>query len=286
MKKSISLAGVIFGLLLIAVVSWSGSAGVWQAFTVPPVIVGAIAALLIQWGGFVVAWRYQTERFFDLLGSGSFIVIVLIAVFVSRSNLGLLDVFLAGAVCLWAVRLGSFLVTRIRLTGEDKRFEKMKLDFLWFLMTWTLQGAWVVVTSAVVLSVIGDGDAQQIGFVEATGLAIWLLGMTLEVVADEQKKKFRSAGNDSFISTGLWSRSRHPNYFGEVLLWSGLSIAALPVLTGWQLATLVSPIFVWTLLTKISGVPMLEAKADRRWKDDASYVEYKKNTPLLIPRLW
>ncbi|MBM45314.1 MAG: hypothetical protein CL458_03565 [Acidimicrobiaceae bacterium] len=286
MKKPISFTGVVVGLMLIAAVSLSGSAGLWQTFSVPPIIVGGIAALLLQWVGFAVAWRYQTERFFDLLGSGTFLVIVLMMLAGSRSNLGLLDIFLGAAVSVWAIRLGWFLVARIRLTGSDKRFEKIKADFLWFLMTWTLQGTWVVVTSVAAVSVIGDGEAQQIGLIEVIGFTIWALGMTIEVVADEQKKKFRRAGTDSFIRTGLWSRSRHPNYFGEVLLWSGLSLSALPSLNGWQMMTLVSPIFVWTLLMKVSGVPMLEAKADHRWRDDASYAEYKKSTPLLVPRLW
>ncbi len=283
-KKTSSL-GILVGVVLIAIVALGGSAGSWDRFSLPPIVIGAAAALLLQWIGFAFAWKLQSERFFDLIGSATFGMVVLLSTFCARANLGLLDVFLAGAVAVWAARLGSFLVTRVRLVGSDIRFDAIKRDFLWFLMTWTLQGTWVVVTAGPVMTVIGDGIAQPIGIVETLGLVAWIIGLSLEIVADAQKKKFREVGNDSYIQSGLWSRSRHPNYFGEILLWSGLAVAAVPSLTGWQLVTSVSPLFVWALLMKISGAPMLEAKADRRWGNDPAYIEYKSKTPLLVPRL-
>ena len=211
-------------------------------------------------------------------------MVVLVSTVWSRANLGLLDVFLAVAVAVWAFRLGSFLVTRVRMVGSDVRFDAIKRDFLWFLMTWTLQGTWVVVTAGPVMTVVGDGISQPIGILEPLGIVAWGIGLRLEIVADEQKKKFRQAGNDSFIQSGLWSRSRHPNYFGEILLWSGLAMAAVPSMSGWQFVTSVSPLFVWALLMKISGAPMLEAKANRRWGSDPAYLEYKSKTPQLVPR--
>tara|TARA_Y100000590_G_C14886267_1_gene700875 strand:- start:17 stop:484 length:468 start_codon:yes stop_codon:yes gene_type:complete len=155
-------------------------------------------------------------------------------------------------------------------------------------MTWTLQAVWVVGTSGAVLSVVGDGRAQQIGPIEGFGLSVWMVGFLIEIVADEQKRRFRLAqpSKTSFISTGLWGRTRHPNYFGEILLWSGLAITVLPSLAGWQLATLASPVFVWILLTKISGIPILEAAANNRWGQDPKYLAYTKRTPLLLPRIW
>ena len=283
-KKASSL-GILVGVVLIAIVALGGSDGSWDRFTLPPVVIGAAAALLLQWIGFVFAWKFQSERFFDLIGSATFGMVVLVSTVCSRANLGLLDVFLAAAVAVWAFRLGSFLVTRVRLVGSDVRFDAIKRDFLWFLMTWTLQGTWVVVTAGPVMTLVGDGISQPIGILETLGIIAWVIGLGLEIVADEQKKKFRQAGNDSFIQSGLWSRSRHPNYFGEILLWSGLAMAAVPSLSGWQIVTSVSPLFVWALLMKISGAPMLEAKADRRWGNDPAYLEYKSKTPLLVPRL-
>jgi|TARA_B110000263_G_C15305240_1_gene510011 steroid 5-alpha reductase family enzyme len=278
--------GILLGLALAVAIALSGASGAWTQYDTPPILVAAAVAILVQWAAFVFAWRRQSEHFFDLTGSATFISVVLIAAFLSRAALGPLDIALGAAVIAWALRLGAFLVSRVRSVGSDKRFEAIKPKFLWFLMTWTLQGVWVVATASVALAVVGDGQAQSIGVVELVGLLLWLAGLGIEVVADEQKRRFRQQGAVTFITTGLWSKSRHPNYFGEMLLWSGLALAACPSLIGWQLVTMVSPVFVWALLIKISGAPMLEAKADRRFGNDPEYVAYKKATPLLIPRLW
>jgi len=278
--------GILLGLALAVAIALSGASGAWTQYDTPPILVAAAVAILVQWAAFVFAWRRQSEHFFDLTGSATFISVVLIAAFLSRAALGPLDIALGAAVIAWALRLGAFLVSRVRSVGSDKRFEAIKPKFLWFLMTWTLHGVWVVATASVALAVVGDGQAQSIGVVELVGLLLWLAGLGIEVVADEQKRRFRQQGAVTFITTGLWSKSRHPNYFGEMLLWSGLALAACPSLIGWQLVTMVSPVFVWALLIKISGAPMLEAKADRRFGNDPEYVAYKKATPLLIPRLW
>ncbi|MAK23682.1 MAG: hypothetical protein CL414_00510 [Acidimicrobiaceae bacterium] len=279
------MSGTLVGLVLVAAVSICGADGLWGEFDLPPVLIAALGAILVQWLAFGFAWKFKSERFFDLFGSGTFVFVVLIAALYSRSHLGLFDVALMVAVSLWALRLGSFLVTRVRMVGFDRRFDAMKQDFSWFLMTWTLQGTWVVVTTAPVVTVIGDGSSQPLGLIEIVGLLIWLGGFSIEIIADDQKKKFRLSGSDTFIQTGLWNRSRHPNYFGEIVLWTGLALAAFPSLDRFQLLTLISPLFVWALLVKISGIPMLEAKAERKWGSERSYVEYKSRTPMLVPRL-
>ncbi len=279
------MSGTLVGLVLVAAVSICGADGLWGEFDLPPVLVAALGAILVQWLAFGFAWKFKSERFFDLFGSGTFVFVVLIAALYSRSHLGLFDVALMVAVSLWALRLGSFLVTRVRMVGFDRRFDAMKQDFSWFFMTWTLQGTWVVVTTAPVVTVIGDGSSQPLGLIEIVGLLIWLGGFSIEIIADDQKKKFRLSGSDTFIQTGLWNRSRHPNYFGEIVLWTGLALAAFPSLDRFQLLTLISPLFVWALLVKISGIPMLEAKAERKWGSERSYVEYKARTPMLVPRL-
>ena len=119
------------------------------------------------------------------------------------------------------------------------------------------------------------------------GLIIWILGFTFEVVADAQKSRFRAdlQNKDKFIQSGLWSLSRHPNYFGEIVLWIGIAIIAVPVLKGWQWVCMISPVFVTVLLTRISGIPPLEKRADEKWGGQNGYEEYKAHTPVLIPRL-
>ena len=110
-------------------------------------------------------------------------------------------------------------------------------------------------------------------------------GLAIEIAADRQKQRFRAAPQnaDAFVNTGLWAYCRHPNYLGEILLWTGVAIVALPALEGFSYLTLVSPVFVWALLVHISGVPMLEARADRKWGSEPAYQAYKARTPVLLP---
>ena len=116
--------------------------------------------------------------------------------------------------------------------------------------------------------------------------AAWVSGFAIEVIADQQKKKFRreSKNKGKFIHTGLWAWSRHPNYFGEIILWIGVAVIALPVLSGWRWVALISPIFVTILLTRISGIPILERRAETQWGGKDDYKTYAANTPMLLPR--
>jgi steroid 5-alpha reductase family enzyme len=118
------------------------------------------------------------------------------------------------------------------------------------------------------------------------GFVVWLIGIGIEALADQQKSAFRAdpANKGKFIQSGLWAWSRHPNYFGEIVLWVGVAIIAFPVLSGWQLVTLVSPLFVILLLTRVSGIPMLEKRADERWGGQPDYEAYKERTPVLVMR--
>jgi steroid 5-alpha reductase family enzyme len=197
------------------------------------------------------------------------------------------SLLLTGIVIVWAVRLASFLYLRIRNAGEDRRFREIKQSFGRFLLTWTLQGLWVAFSLAAALAAITSTLRKDLDLFAVAGFLIWLTGFTLEVTADRQKSAFNAkAGNKGkFISTGLWSWSRHPNYFGEIVLWTGVAVIALPILQGWQWVTLISPIFIVILLTRISGVPMLERRADQKWGGQPEYESYKARTSVLIPLL-
>ena len=152
-------------------------------------------------------------------------------------------------------------------------------------MTWTLQGCWVFVTASCALAALTSARHAPANIWLYLGVAIWICGFVLEVAADRQKTAFRMKPEnaDRFITHGLWAWSRHPNYFGEIVLWIGIALIAVPVLQGWQYATLISPAFVILLLTRISGVRMLEARAERAWGDDPDYRHYRDTTPMLIP---
>jgi steroid 5-alpha reductase family enzyme len=193
---------------------------------------------------------------------------------------------LAGIVTIWAVRLSTFLFKRIQDAGEDRRFRDIKPSFVRFLLTWTIQGLWVSLTIAAALAAITTITRRDLDLFALVGFLVWLFGMVIEVVADRQKSEFRAdpQNADKFIKTGLWSWSRHPNYFGEIVLWIGVAIIAIPVLSGWQLLTLISPIFVAILLTRVSGIPMLEARANEKWGGQTEYEDYKTSTSVLIPK--
>jgi steroid 5-alpha reductase family enzyme len=182
--------------------------------------------------------------------------------------------------------LGTYLFNRILKSGKDTRFDELKVSFLRFLMTWTLQGLWVTFTAAAAWGAITTATRRPLGWPALVGFLIWAFGFGFELLADAQKNAFKAdpANEGDFIDTGLWSWSRHPNYFGEIVLWVGVAVIALPVLTGWQLATLISPFFVTLLLTQVSGIPILEKKADKRWGGQEDYEAYKERTPVLIPR--
>ncbi len=188
-------------------------------------------------------------------------------------------------VAVWAARLGSFLYRRISRDGSDGRFDKMKFDFPQFLMTWTIQGLWVSLTLAAALAIITASDRQAFGAIGIVGALVWLAGFVIEVMADTQKSTFRAdpANEGRFITTGLWSWSRHPNYFGEITLWTGMAIMAIPVLSGWRWIALVSPVFVFVLLTRISGIPLLERRAEKRWGSDPEFRAYTDSTSVLVP---
>jgi steroid 5-alpha reductase family enzyme len=242
-------------------------------------------AFLIQWLAFIPAYLRQTEKFFDLTGSLTYISVTIIAVLLSPEVDGR-SILLLALVVIWAARLGTFLFRRIHKAGKDDRFDAIKPSFPRFLITWTLQGLWVSFTLAAALAAITTTTREDLGLFALIGFLIWVFGFAIEVVADAQKSRFRAdpANKGRFIQTGLWARSRHPNYFGEIVLWIGVAVIALPVLRGWQWVTLISPVFVALLLTRVSGIPMLEKKADEKWGGQEDYEAYKARTPVLIPR--
>ena len=272
-------------LAVAALVALAGSQGGSSVGGFPVFALCVIVAFAIQWVAFVPAYLLQSERFFDLTGGLTYITVTVVAVLFSDAP-DARSYLLLAMVVIWAVRLASYLFLRIRKAGADTRFDAIKPSFPRFLNTWTLQGLWVTLTLAAALAAITTTERVGIGTVTAIGLLVWVAGFGLEVVADAQKSRFRAdpANKGRFIHTGLWSWSRHPNYFGEILLWVGVAIVALPVLRGWQWATLISPVFVALLLLRVSGVPLLEKSADEKWGGQLDYEAYKHRTSLLVPR--
>jgi len=281
-KNAVSVTGIVIAILMGLGMAYLGSMGGVVANGLPIFAVGVALSFVIQWIVFIPAFVFSSEKFFDLTGSLTYISLVMFAAYLVP-EMTPRDYLIAGLVLVWAFRLGQFLFRRVLQAGEDRRFRTMKTDFLQFLMTWTLQGLWVSITLGAGLAAMTSESKVNLGVMAYIGLALWVLGFAIEVIADAQKTRFRAVPEhqDLFIQTGLWAWSRHPNYFGEILLWFGMALIAFPALQGGQYATLISPIFVFVLMTYISGVRMLEARADRKWGDDKSYQDYKARTPVL-----
>lgn len=276
---ALPIIGVIGALL-----AWAGSQNGASFGFLPVYSWGVLLAFVIQWIAFVPAYLSQSEKYYDLVGSLTYLSVLTLGVSLSPHK-DLRTLILSVCIGCWAIRLGSFLFLRIRAVGEDSRFNEIKPHFFRFLMAWSLQGLWVCFSLAAAMAAITSTQSVPLGLWGMLGLGIWLLGFAFEAVSDEQKRRFRNnpENKGQFIRSGLWAWSRHPNYFGEITLWVGIALLALPALRGWQWVTLISPVFVALLITRISGVPMLEEKADERWGGQEDYEAYKARTPVLIP---
>lgn len=283
-----ALAAMPVIALVGSALAWAGSQHGLVAVGGPVFALCVALAFALNAIAFVPAWLGRSERYYDATGSATYLAVVWLAFGVGRADLR--SGLLAGLISIWAIRLGRFLFARIREAGRDPRFDAIKVDFTRFLMAFLLQGLWVSLTAGAALAAMttaGPRAAAPIGPLEALGIAVWLVGFALEVVADGQKRAFRAdpANRERFITNGLWARCRHPNYLGEIVLWTGVALIASPALEGWQRLTLVSPLFVALLLTRISGIPMLERRAQKRWGGDPAFRDYLARTPRLIPRL-
>jgi steroid 5-alpha reductase family enzyme len=266
-------------------VAIAGSQGGARVAGFPLFALAVGLAFLFQWIAFIPAYLLQSEKFYDLTGSITYITIMVVTFLLSPYKDGR-SLLLMALVVIWAGRLGTFLFRRIQKSGKDERFDEIKPSFFGFLNAWTLQGLWVTFTASAALAAITTTARKDLGWFALVGLLVWISGFAIEVVADAQKSRFKSdpANKGDFISSGLWAWSRHPNYFGEIMLWIGVAIIAIPVLRGWQWVTMISPVFVTLLITQISGVPMLEKRADETWGGQEDYEEYKQKTPVLLPR--
>ena len=254
----------------------------------PVILLCAIVSFATHWIIAVPSLITSSEKYFDFTGMVATLLVVLTAMFAllsSGAEASIRSVFVASFVSVWTLRLGIFLYKRIVKAGEDIRFRDIKKSLPKFLMTWTLSALWVFLTTVNAITLIALNPLEPIGIFFIMGALLWLLGFGFEVIADRQKKYFSEQPKNEgrFITQGLWSVSRHPNYFGEIILWAGIAIISLPFLSGWQYVTLVSPVFVFLLLTRISGLPFLEDKAEKKWGEDKDYIEYKKRTPILVP---
>ena len=255
-------------------------------------LVGHLLVLIfvIQWIAYIPAFIFKTEKFYDLTGSLTYIAAISFALYSTNTSQSLDpgSLIIGAAIIVWAVRLGSFLFMRVHKDKKDGRFDTIKTSFSQFFMTWTLQGMWVFICSSAALVAIANPTGVPINIVFIIGLALFILGFVVEIIADNQKSAFRSIpeNKDVFINEGLWARSRHPNYFGEITLWTGITVMGISTFEGMNYLALFSPIFSYLLLNYVSGVRMLEYRGHKKWGHLDAYKVYKESTPKLIPKIF
>ena len=243
----------------------------------------------IQWLAWIPASIFQSERFYDLMGGMTYLAVVAFSLWAGAQSddPGTRELLISALVAIWSLRLSAFLFLRIHHTGKDGRFDQLKTSPIRFMVPWTLQGLWVFLTlNAVLVINTQSGEAPPLGIWDGIGTALWVVGFSIEVLADSQKSAFNSKEENEgrWIAEGLWARSRHPNYFGEILLWTGIAACGISCFEGPEMVAWVSPVFVYLLLTKVSGVPILDRRALEKWGDDPDYLSYRERVPALIPR--
>ena len=259
--------------------------------TVSP-IDAVIIIFVIHWIMFIPSYIFQTEKFYDLTGSITYITLLSLVIYIKQlvvhSVLDWRSILIFSCIIIWTVRLGGFLFWRVLKDGQDKRFRTILPSFTQLFMTWTLSAAWVFIQSLAALVALTSLQQEPFGIVGFIGLGLWIFGFIFQVVADHQKTQFKanSANEGNFITEGLWSISRHPNYFGEIVLWTGIAVMALPVMSGLQYVSLISPVFGFLLIYFVSGVRLLENKANKKWGNNPDYQNYKKNTPIFVPKFF
>ncbi|KAI9839431.1 MAG: hypothetical protein M1837_002080 [Sclerophora amabilis] len=299
-------------------------------------------AYAIQAGVAIPSVIAQSERFYDLSGSFTYLSCIglslylptlraraaasaagavkpewpsLLASLTSKGAVGGLNwrqVALSAAVSIWAARLGTYLFQRINKDGSDSRFDDIKPSPPKFFGAFMVQATWVSICLLPVLALnsipqTALASLPTLMLTDIVGLLLYTGGLSFEVAADRQKDKWvqekrEKKHEEDFLTRGLWSKSRHPNYFGESTLWTGIATVAGGVLLsnpgqigiglagglGAKLFALsmagASPAFVTFLLLKVSGVPLSEKKYDKRYGDRKDYQEWKKTTPMFIPK--
>ena len=291
-RQDLRLTTIVVTTVFIIVVLMVGAVGnnsvILNGYSA--VLYCAVICIGIQWIVWIPASIGKTERFYDLTGGLTYLTVVAFSLWAgSQSELpSLRELIVSLLVVIWSLRLSGFLYLRIHRTGKDGRFDQLKTSPIRFLVPWTLQGLWVFLTMIAVIVINTQADsAPDLEIWDGVGLLIWIIGFGIEAVADYQKTVFNSESNNQgkWIESGLWSYSRHPNYLGEILLWTGIAFFGISCFTGLERVAWISPIFIYILLTKISGIPILDKRALEKWGDDIEYQKYRDNTPALIPRL-
>lgn len=244
----------------------------------------AIVTIVFQLIFFLITYVLKFDKVTDFAGATNFMLIVILTLTVSGSYTTR-QIVLTTLILVWAIRLGSFLLYRIFLWGEDRRFDGQRNDVIRLAVFWSLQATWcwsVCLPSTIINSKSVTKGLTSLDYI---GWILFSCGLILESVADIQKLAYKQTENsrDRWTDVGVWKWSRHPNFFGEMVVWWGIYVSALNDLKGVEHMAIIGPIFITLLLLFVSGMPILEKSADERYGHRDEYKEYKKKTSALIP---
>ena len=249
------------------------------------VYIMTLVVVLIQIISYFHSLIFKTELLFDFIGSLSFISLLVVGlIFMGNSDFN--KFLISTLLFLWASRLGLFLLFRRIKAKKDIRLQEYLKTPSKLFVLWNMQAIWVILSSLPIIVILTSESTHTFGLIEWGGFLVWIIGFIIEILADNQKRNFKITNSSGFINTGLWAYSRHPNYLGEILIWTGITIISIRYIIGTGYIALISPIFVFILLRFISGVPQLELIANERWGSDENYKYYKNKVGLLFPKLF
>lgn len=254
-----------------------------QFITNQPLVASFLLSLGINLLFFIFAAAFKTDKVTDLTYSLSFFIIT--PLLLSAGSRSPEQWIVALAIMLWALRLGSYLFRRILKIKKDDRFDDKRGSVITFMGFWILQtlAIWMILIPHSLFLTAVTPETSTLS--TSAGFFIYLIGLVIESLSDSQKYRFRNnpANSGKWMDQGLWKYSRHPNYFGEILVWWGLFVLVIPSLSGWSWLTLWGPLSITLLLLFVSGIPLLEKSAQDKYGSDPAFADYKKRTRLLLP---
>jgi steroid 5-alpha reductase family enzyme len=231
---------------------------------------------------FLLALLVSDNSIVDIFWGLGFILLAALSLFLSE-DVGLKKVLVNLLILIWGLRLSIYIFLRNKGKGEDFRYANWRRTWKFFILrsyfqVFMLQGFFMLIISWPVLH-INNNISAGFGMLDALGVALFITGFLFEVIGDYQLYSFKKdpENKNKLITNGLWKITRHPNYFGEALLWWGIWLMAVPVVDG--ILTMLSPIVITWLVRYVSGVPMLEKK----YKGRPDWEEYASKTPVFVP---
>jgi len=247
----------------------------------------ALADFGIQMALAIPAMIFKTEKFFDLSGATTTVLLTWATLYNSGVKPSQRQIINSLMISTWGIRLSTFLFFRILKDGKDRRFNKARSNPATMMLFWSVQAIWILMDGLPGFILNSREDDTPTTSIDWVGRFMFLFGFAIQAIADHQKTAFRAdpSNRSKFITSGLWKLSQHPNYFGEMLIWTGIWLSSVSALKGAEHIAALTPIFTIYLLCKVSGIPLLQKHAKKKWGHLKEFKQYQETTPLLVPSI-